>query len=292
MRQLVMADASGVIQFVTYLPGRCCEIPEISVLIPCWHGEQTIAGALDSVEVQIGLPHAFGIEIVVVADGRREDAWAVEEWMEKRGESRRFALTLLQLASNVGAGSARRLGYAYCRGKFLAFLDDDDIWHPRKLAVQWGWHQANPDRIASVHGHGEQPSEQDRSFARLLIGGCRQPTPVVMIRRSLWPYEPEPYRYGEDWLMLAMIARLQPIKVIADNLACRSPLAPPVASDPYSLSRQRLNMRGCQLRSIHLLVERGCLNSIWMPVIALWLLVLAIRRWLLDWAALFRQPAA
>jgi glycosyltransferase involved in cell wall biosynthesis len=266
--------------------------PEISVLIPCWHGEQTIAGALDSVEAQSGLPPGLGVEIVVVADGRKEDGRAVEEWIQQRGETRAFALTLVQLASNVGAGAARRIGYASCRGRFLAFLDDDDIWHPHKLAVQWQWHQANPDRIASVLGHGEQPAEQDRSFVRLLLGGCRQPTPVVMIRRSLWPYEPEPFRYGEDWLMLAMIARLQPIKVLPGNLSWRSELAPPMGSDPYSLSRQRLRMRVSQLRSIKLLVEGGCLNPIWMPALWIWSLTLALRRWALDWVSGFRQPDA
>jgi glycosyltransferase involved in cell wall biosynthesis len=287
-----MADARGRDQNVKHWPGCSCETPEISVLIPCWHGELTIAGALDSVEAQSGLPPGLGVEIVVVADGRQEDDRAVKEWIQQRGETRAFTLTLVQLVSNIGAGAARRTGYAFCRGRFLAFLDDDDIWHPRKLAVQWQWHQDNPDRIASVHGHGEQPAEQNRSFVRLLLGGCRQPTPVVMIRRSLWPYEPEPFRHGEDWLMLAMIARLQPIKVLPDNLAWRSELASPMGSDPYSLSRQRLRMRVSQLRSIKLLVERGCLNPIWMPALWIWSLTLALRRWALDWVSGFRQPAA
>jgi glycosyltransferase involved in cell wall biosynthesis len=287
-----MVEISGQVEFVKDWRGCCEEPPEISVLIPCWHGEQTIAGALDSVEAQIGLPAAVGVEIVVVADGRPEDGWAVDAWIERLGDSRRSALTLVQLAGNVGAGAARRLGYRYCRGLLLTFLDDDDLWHPRKLAVQWHWHQKNPERLASAHGHGYQAAELDRSFARLLLGGCSLPTPVVMIRRSLWPYEPEPYRYGEDWLMLAMIARLQPIKVLAGNLSWRSTLALPLASDPYSLSRQRLRMRTSQLRSIRLLVERGCLHPIWMPLLGLWCLLLAFRRWLLDWVAGFREPVA
>jgi glycosyltransferase involved in cell wall biosynthesis len=282
-----MADASSQAQSVKYWPGRSCETPEISVLIPCWHGDQTIAGALDSVEGQSGLPQGLGVEIVVVADGRQEDGGIVEEWVEQLGENRAFALTLVQLAGNVGAGAARRIGYPYCRGRFLAFLDDDDIWHPRKLSVQWQWHQDHPDRIASAHGYEEQAAQRDRGFVRLLLGGCSLPTPTVMIRCSLWPYEPEPYRYGEDWLMLAMIARLQSIKVLPSNLAWRSKLALPIASDPYSLSRQRLKLRAGKLRALWILVERGCLDPIWMPVLAIWSLVLSFRRWLLDWAVGF-----
>jgi glycosyltransferase involved in cell wall biosynthesis len=287
-----MADVNCQARSVKFWPGCSDEIPEVSVLIPCWHGEQTIAGALDSVEAQTGLPQRFGIEMVVVADGRHEDSQAIEEWIQRCGKSRRSALTLVRLSVNVGAGAARRSGFACCRGRFLAFLDDDDIWHPDKLAFQWQWHQSNPDRIASAHGYGETTAEKDISFTRLLIGGCKLPTPTVMIRRSLWPFEPEPYRYGEDWLTMAMIAKIQPIKVINANLAWRSPMAPPFALDPYSLCRQRGKMRACQLRSIKLLVERRCLNSVWMPVLGLWSLALAFRRSLLDWAAGFRQPVA
>jgi glycosyltransferase involved in cell wall biosynthesis len=265
---------------------------EISVLIPCWHAELTIGGALDSVEAQLGLPDHVGVEVVVVVDGRQEDRQAVCRWIDSKGSSRRWAITMVCLKQNCGAGGARKAGYRHCSGAFLAFLDDDDVWHPRKLALQWGWHQDNPDRIASAHGYDEQTAGRDRSFVRLLVGGCSLPTPTVMIRRSLWPYEPEPYRYGEDWLTLAMIARHQPIMVLPSNLAWRSKLAPPITSDPYSLSRQRLKLRAGKIRAYWILSQRGCLNPIWMPGLAVWSLVLFFRRYLLDWVAGFRQPVA
>jgi len=285
-------EVKVVIQSIKHWSGSSLEDPKISVLIPCWHGEESIFGALDSVEAQIDLPSALAVEIVVVADGRKEDGQAVEEWIQSRGESTRCDLTLLQLERNVGAGASRRLGYAHCKGEFLAFLDDDDLWHPRKLALQWQWHDENQDRIASVHGYGVQQAERETSFARLLLGGFPMATPTLMIRRSLWPYSPEPYRYGEDFLTLAMIARLQPIKVLGNNLAWRSKAVPPVFADPYSLSRQRLKLRAGKLRAIGLLVERGYLSPIWMPLILLWEIVLTLRRFVLDWAAGFLEPAA
>lgn len=278
---------------LTHWPGLMgATAVEISVLIPCWHGELTIGGALDSVEAQQGLPDHVGVEVVVVVDGRQEDQQAVCRWIDSKGSSRRWAITMVCLKQNRGAGGARKAGYRHCSGAFLAFLDDDDVWHPRKLALQWGWHQDNPDRIASAHGYDEQTAGRDGSFVRLLVGGCSLPTPTLMIRRSLWPYEPEPYRYGEDWLTLAMIARHQPIMVLPNNLAWRSNLAPPIASDQYSLSRQRLKLRAGKLRAYWILSKRGCLNPIWLPGLAVWSLVLFFRRYLLDWAAGFRQPVA
>jgi len=287
-----MARCAGL-EELTRWPGLMGAKPvEISVLIPCWHAELTIGGALDSVEAQLGLPEHVGVEVVVVVDGRQEDRQAVIRWIESKGNGRRWAITLVCLKQNRGAGGARKAGYRHCSGVFLAFLDDDDVWHHRKLALQWGWHQANPGQIASGHGYNIIFKGHAVSFRRLLIGRHTLATPTLMIRRALWPYEPEPYRYGEDWLTLAMIARHQPIMVLPNNLAWRSNLAPPIASDQYSLSRQRLKLRAGKLRAYWILSKRGCLNPIWLPGLAVWSLVLFFRRYLLDWAAGFRQPVA
>ena len=265
---------------------------EISVLIPCWHAELTIGGALDSVEAQQGLPEHVGVEVVVVVDGRQEDRQAVYRWIESKGSGRRWAITMVCLTQNCGAGGARKAGYRHCSGAFLAFLDDDDVWHPRKLALQWGWHQANPERIASGHGYNTIPKGHEVSFTRLLIGGSELATPTLMIRRALWPYEPEPFRFSEDWLMLAMVAKMQPLGMLRYDLASRSATAPAPLADRYSLSRQRLKLRLGSIRAIGVLIRRGQLNLIWLPPLLAWNLLLAVRRWLLDRWVVARSDAA
>ena len=264
---------------------------EISVLIPCWHGELTIGGALDSVEAQQGLPEHVGVEVVVVVDGRQEDQQAVCRWIDSKGSSRRWAITMVCLKQNRGAGGARKAGYRHCSGAFLAFLDDDDVWQPSKLALQWGWHQANPERIASGHGYKTIPKGHEVSFTRLLIGGSELATPTLMIRRALWPYEPEPFRFSEDWLMLAMVAKIQPLAMLPYDLASRSAAAPAHLADRYSLSRQRLKLRLGSIRAIGVLIRRGELNLIWLPPLLAWNLLLAVRRWLLDCWVVARSDA-
>lgn len=197
---------------ITTWPGRCQTSPEISVLIPCWHGESTIGGALDSVEAQTGLPEDLAVEIVVVIDGRVEDLDAVSGWIKHTSDSRQWEMTMVVLPCNRGAGGTRKAGYRYCSGTFLAFLDEDDVWHPRKLAIQWSWHREHPEQIASGHGYASKRPEREVGLVQLLIGGYDLHTSTLMIQRSLWPYEPEPCRFSEDWLMLAMIATRQPIK--------------------------------------------------------------------------------
>lgn len=277
-----MAEAG--LEAVRRWPGLRGGDAEISVLIPCWHAEQTIRGALNSVEAQQGLPDEVAVEIVVVIDGRPEDQRAVHDWIMEVGERRRWSLTMICLRRNLGPGGARQVGDQYCTGRFLAFLDDDDVWHQDKLAIQWGWHVSHPGRIASSHGYGVSAREQDVKFRRLLIGGYNLATPTLMIRRSLWPWEPEPYRFGEDWLMLAMIASLQPIKVLQNNLAWRSPLAPPLMKDEHSLSRKRIMLRFGKIRSTMILSRRGLLSPLWLPLSLVWDLLMAGRRALLDLA--------
>lgn len=271
---------------ITLWPGLSGATAEISVLIPCWHGEETIGGALDGVESQQGLPERVGVEIVVVVDGRENDRRAMLRWIASKDRRRRWTITMVSLSHNRGAGGARKAGYRYCSGAFLAFLDDDDVWHPQKLALQWGWHQANSERIASGHGYGIPLGEHEVGFLRLLIGGYHLHNSTVMIRRSLWPYEPEPYRFSEDWLMLAMMARLQPINVLPHNLADRSAAAPAPMADVYSLTQQRRSLRLGKIRAAGVLIQRGQLNPIWLPPLMVWSVLLALRRCLLDgWSA-------
>ena len=45
-------------------------------------------------------------------------------------------IKLITLSSNVGAAEARNEAFAYANGKYIAFLDSDDLWMPTKLENQ------------------------------------------------------------------------------------------------------------------------------------------------------------
>ncbi len=45
-------------------------------------------------------------------------------------------IKLIEMENNTGCGPARTLGFKHANGKYIAFLDADDIWLPKKLSLQ------------------------------------------------------------------------------------------------------------------------------------------------------------
>ncbi len=51
--------------------------------------------------------------------------------------------------SNMGVSTARNNGVMMASHEWIAFLDSDDTWHPKKLAFQVAHHKKNPDSLVS-----------------------------------------------------------------------------------------------------------------------------------------------
>ena len=98
----------------------------VSVIIPVFNGERTIAAAIDS-----ALAQEFGgeIEVMVVNDGSTDATATVLEAYRGR-------VTVLDRV-NGGPAAARNAGVRASHGEYLAFLDADDIWLPGKLRKHW-----------------------------------------------------------------------------------------------------------------------------------------------------------
>jgi glycosyltransferase involved in cell wall biosynthesis len=98
--------------------------PEVSVIIPTHNYAQYIRQALDSVFNQTYKDY----EIIVVDDGSQD---STREIMLSYGDRIRY-----YYQENQGPAKARNKGIIESRGKYIAFLDADDIWFPSKLAKQ------------------------------------------------------------------------------------------------------------------------------------------------------------
>jgi glycosyltransferase involved in cell wall biosynthesis len=106
--------------------------PTISVVIPTYNTAPLVVEAIDSALAQTLPP----LEIVVVDDGSTDDT-------EARLASYGGRITYVR-QPNAGVSSARNRGLGLARGEFVAFLDADDAWHPRKLELQADRLRADP----------------------------------------------------------------------------------------------------------------------------------------------------
>ena len=100
-------------------------MPFFSVVIPVYNRADLVCPTLDSVA---GQTHDSW-ELLVVDDGSTDGTLAMlEEYRQRLGDR----MQVLQ-QSNAGPGAARNRGIAAARGRYVAFLDSDDLWFPWTL---------------------------------------------------------------------------------------------------------------------------------------------------------------
>jgi glycosyltransferase involved in cell wall biosynthesis len=100
----------------------------VSVVIPAYNAEQWVAETIASV-VNQSYPE---LEIVVVDDGSTDNtAKAASQALQ----GNRFPFRILSQA-NTGAAGARNFGRREARGKWIQFLDADDLLTPNKVSLQ------------------------------------------------------------------------------------------------------------------------------------------------------------
>jgi len=102
------------------------DVPHVSVVIPTRARPQMLRRAIQSVLRQT----IKQLEIIVVLDGM--DA-VTEKILAEFGDPR---IHLVALFHMVGGSQARNIGASAARGRYIALLDDDDEWMPRKLEAQ------------------------------------------------------------------------------------------------------------------------------------------------------------
>lgn len=108
-------------------------LPVVSVIIPTYNRWPWIREAIDSVLTQ-GYKR---FELIVVDDGSTDGT-------AKRLSEFGSHLRLIQQPQR-GVSAARNRGEAAARGRYLAFLDSDDLWLPKKLEMQVAFMEEHPE---------------------------------------------------------------------------------------------------------------------------------------------------
>ncbi len=132
--------------------------PAVSVVVPAYNAAAFLAETVASVLAQT----YADFELLIVDDGSRDDTAAIAASLAA-GDPARVRLLQHPGGANRGVSATRNLGIRAARGKWVAFLDADDVWHPGKLAHQIPFMESMPDCALSYtqavilrEGHGER----------------------------------------------------------------------------------------------------------------------------------------
>jgi len=158
--------------------------PQVSVIIPTYNRSWSIKEAIDSVLAQ----DYTEFELIVVDDGSTDHTSDV---LDSYGDD----IKVLS-QKNKGVSAARNRGIAEASGKFIAFLDSDDLWLPQKLTLQIEFINQTPDALICQteevwirNGLRVNPKKRHKKPSGMIFKPslelCLVSPSAVMIQRSL-----------------------------------------------------------------------------------------------------------
>lgn len=180
----------------------------VSVITPAYNCVETITRCVESVAAQTLQP----LEQIIVDDGSSDETLQLLRALELK-----FDFVKVFTQQNQGAGPARNLAIEAANGRFIAFLDADDYWLPKKLEQQIEFMLTND--VAFSYGSYEivhsDTNEATRIFSppdklvykQLLTAcpiGCL--TAVYDTAATGKVYMPE-LRRGQDWALWLKLTR-------------------------------------------------------------------------------------
>lgn len=102
--------------------------PLVSIIMPCYNAERYIAQSIDSVLAQT----YDDWELLVTDDGSTDKSAEIVQGYCAQDNR----IQLFKHGNNQGIAKARNTSLSQAKGRFVAFLDHDDLWTPDKLEKQ------------------------------------------------------------------------------------------------------------------------------------------------------------
>jgi teichuronic acid biosynthesis glycosyltransferase TuaG len=178
----------------------------ISIVTPAWKAARFVTDTIRSVQAQTWTDW----ELWVVDDCSPDDTAATVE-RAAAGDPR---VKLIRQPRNGGPAAARNAALEAARGRWIAFLDSDDLWLPDKLQAQLDFHRAAGCRIsftefrritedgASTGRLIEVPDRLD--YAALLCNTAIATSTVIVDREATGPFRMKKTYYDDFacWLEL------------------------------------------------------------------------------------------
>lgn len=229
----------------------------VTVVVPTYNRARLLSRALDSVFAQT-FPD---FELVVVDDGSTDDTHSlVDRYDDPR-------LRYLRI-DHGGVSRSRNKGVATAVGAWIAFLDSDDFWHPRKLERQLETLGANPafsavytNEVWIRRGQRVNPRNRHRKYSGWIYHRCLPLCIIspssILLKRDLFD------RVGgfdtlfpvcEDYDLWLRLTARHPVYFLDE------PLITKTGGHSDQLSRSRWGLDRFRLRSLLAIADSGRLS--------------------------------
>lgn len=112
----------------------------VSIVTPMYNAQRYILAAINSVLAQT----YRNWELLVVDDGSTDRSSSIVEKVARKDAR----IKLIKQARNAGVALARNAAIRLARGRYIAFLDSDDIWHRQKLEKHIAFMKARKAKLS------------------------------------------------------------------------------------------------------------------------------------------------
>ncbi|HDD44817.1 MAG TPA: glycosyltransferase [Candidatus Desulfofervidus auxilii] len=232
-------------------------MPKVSVIIPTYNRANFLKEAIESVLNQTYKDY----ELIIVDDGSTDETQKIIAQYKNK-------LKYIVIPHH-GVSKARNVGIKRAKGEFIAFLDSDDLWHPKKLEVQINFfdnhHNAiicqteeiwlrNGKRVNPKKYH-KKPSGMmfEKSLERCLISPS-----AVMMHKTLFEKVglfDESFPACEDYDMWLRVTARFPVYLLPEPLVIKR------GGHPDQLSKLVEALDKWRIKAIEKILKSGILNE-------------------------------
>jgi glycosyltransferase involved in cell wall biosynthesis len=156
-----------------------CVPASVTAIVPTSGRRATLAAAVASALAQ----RDCEVAVNVVGDGTTIDE--IGERLGPLADDERVTVRILP-ASARGANAARNLGARTAETEWIAFLDDDDTWHPDKVSKSLAAVPAGESNVIMSHRFVARTRERDFVWPRFAPGPSEHLSEYLFCRRGLF----------------------------------------------------------------------------------------------------------
>jgi len=226
--------------------------PVVTVVIPTFNRWPLVGEAVESVFAQ----SYSDFELIVVDDGSTDETQ--QELAKFRSRLRLF------VKARGGVAAARNFGVSRAAGRYVAFLDSDDLWRPKKLEMQTAFMEKDPavqicqtEEIWLRHGVRVNPrSRHQKPSGDIFMASLQlclvSPSAVMMTKELFWRFGgfDERFPVCEDYDLWLRIAVEHRVPLIASPLTIkRGGHADQLSRSTWAIDRYRVAALQKLLRS-------------------------------------------